>query len=123
VCDSPVAGWPAPRRDRAWWQCAGADRAFGLSAASSSITGALGPDAARIEHPGLTDWSCRIGPLRVAFAEQANGEVDHRGGRLPGGSPSPADRGSLRALRRSADTRCRVTPKLLAICSIVRPSA
>jgi hypothetical protein len=26
-------------------------------------------------------------------------------------------------LRRSADTRCRVTPKLLAISSIVRPSA
>src|SRR5436190_21990603 len=27
------------------------------------------------------------------------------------------------ALRRSAETRCRVTPKRLAICSIVKPSA
>jgi ketosteroid isomerase-like protein len=31
--------------------------------------------------------------------------------------------GHCEPLRRSADTRCRVTPKLLAICSIVRPSA
>jgi hypothetical protein len=34
--------------------------------------------------------------------------------------PQPAYSG---ALRRSAETRCRVTPKLWAICSIVRPSA
>jgi hypothetical protein len=57
--------------------------------------------------------------LRGATAA-ARSRVDHRV--MPEEDSNPAGSDQARAFKR-VETRCRVTPKRSAICSIVRPSA
>ena len=85
----------------------------------------LGPMASRAARTSCPCIGCagfgRVALLSGAKATKIDG-FRERVARTPGSS-SNASAHHSGALRRRVETRCRVTPKRSAICSIVRPSA
>ena len=99
----------------------------------ASLTPVVADDAAAVTEVVLALESSLYGHSAFSQADledewseldvERDARVGRDGDRIVGYEGYMPGRGSLELLRRSVDTRCRVTPKLFAICSIVRPSA